>query len=485
MTQQNGASGHVHLHPPVFALTAKCPLCATELPRKRYEEILKIAEARDTALAEERASIEQREQHLEHVVRDAVSAEQARWSQVAGDMQKRVDELETAHEAALQRMQKMHERSVATEVRRREITERRLARDREVFRKQVERERELRDWVAKRFEARRDEERAAAEARANAMAERRIKESEARIRAERLAMREEQKELVAGLKAEIQTVERRRRTEEATMKETIAVLQKRAEQRDRHHLGPEGEEQLVNVLRESYPGDQVEHRGKGGDVVHHVIDRGHDCGLIVYECKNGLSWDASFIKQTARAAELHKTSFAILCARTLPRKQPVMFCKNGIVVVVPEIVSAVAGVMRDGIVAIARMSAGIKDREVKESALVSYLGSSEFATSIRLVATKIDELTRSLEREKSAHGSTWASREANYFIDPAGGGGHRRARHRVAPRSGNSRDQRGVLMRTALQVMLQLGLRRTMAWNVAFVRPVRTRWCRQNARTTS
>jgi hypothetical protein len=417
--KNNGVSNHLRLvRPP----TATCPACGSKIPHEKFEEILCLSEARDLTLARERALLEEREAKVDVVVRDAVATEQAKWSAVAAEVTQQVEQLKTTHAAALEKVAAAHEEQIEAEVRRRTVTMEKLERDREVFRKAAEREKQAKETMMKRFFEKQQRERVAVEARANAAADRRIKAAEGRLQKERRAAIDEQAKLVANLqaeaktaKAETKTAESRRRREQEAFKRSLAEMQRKAERRDQMHHGPAGEEALVALLREEFPEDRIEHTGTGGDVRHVVIDRGREIGCIVLECKNTRSWSADYVKQTARAMEHHHTTYAVLCSRTLPARQSMMCVKNGVVIVVPEIVGAVVRVLRDGIVALARMSAGSKDRAEKEAALVDYLRSNEFAGAIKRVGAKIAEARGSLEREKSAHVSTWTLREQTYL----------------------------------------------------------------------
>ena len=108
------------------------------------------------------------------------------------------------------------------------------------------------------------------------------------------------------------------------------------------------------------------------------------------------------------------TSTGILRRKTLPARQPVLFVSGGVIVVTPEIVSHVAGVVRDSMVALTRMSAGAKDWAAKESAIIDYLRSQEFVVAIRLIAIKIAELQGALQKERAFLGATWTSREQTF-----------------------------------------------------------------------
>ena len=103
----------------------------------------------------------------------------------------------------------------------------------------------------------------ALEAKAGADVERRVREA-------RRAVAEEQRALVTELRAQVRTIEQRRQRDEATLQQTIVELRRKAEGRDQGHFGEDGEQDLIRALRERFPSDVIDHRGKGGDVLQKV-----------------------------------------------------------------------------------------------------------------------------------------------------------------------------------------------------------------------
>ena len=405
----NGTSTHLRLvRPP----TATCPACGSKIPHEKFEEILCLTEARDLALARERALLEEREARVDDAVRGAVESERAKWSAVAAEVTEQVDQLKATHAAALEKVAAAHEERIQAEVRRRTATMEKLERDRETFRRTAERERQAKETMMRRFVEKQQRERVAVEARANAAADRRIKAAEVRLRAERRAAVEEHQDVVAALRKELKTIEGRRDREATAMKRQIAQLSRRAEGRDRAHFGIEGEDDLASLLRIAFREDKIEVHGRGGDVVHRVIDSNRQVGVVVYENKNTATYQNKYVDQTVKAMNKHNTVFGLLCTRALPARTSVVSMKSGVVIVTPAVVIPVATIMRDAIVAIARTRASADGKKSKAAALLSYLGSTEFSGSMRRCDTTTATLQRSLDSEKASHAIAWAQREA-------------------------------------------------------------------------
>jgi hypothetical protein len=92
--------------------------------------------------------------------------------------------------------------------------------------------------------------------------------SEARSAAEQPLLRKTEK-----LREDLKTSEERRRREVDGLNRAISDLKQKADAHEHSHFGPEGEKQLFEALKGAFSGDGVEHRGKGGDVIHTVVDR--------------------------------------------------------------------------------------------------------------------------------------------------------------------------------------------------------------------
>ena len=347
-----------------------------------YERILKIDQVRQKQLAEERAALELEREKLNHdrtkVVSTAVAAERSKWEAETSRAAVELGRLRKQGDVERERLSHAHERELQAETRKREVQEKRLVR-----------------------------ELAAAQAKAKT-------EAEACIRETRQAVQKQQAQVIDDLRDQLKTLEQRRRRDEDTLRGTIADLQSKAEVRDKGHFGVEGEENLVRILREQFPGDRVEHHGKGGDVVHVVLDNGREAARIVFEVKKTRAWQAGYVRQTKTAMESRGTRYGILVSHALPARSSGISVVGGVVVVSPAIVANVVAIMRDGIITIARLRLSREGTEAKAAALLGYLRSDDFAVAIRRVQEKMGELRDALSRERSHHDGWWRSREQWY-----------------------------------------------------------------------
>lgn len=350
---------------------AECPACDSPITREKYESILRITNARQKEMVEERAALQKERDALagERVSIALVAVEQAKEKWQADTV--KAKETEKREREALARM---YEKTMAAEAEKRAKLEKQLAR-----------------------------ERAHAEARAKAAADLRVREAE-----------QKKERVIATLNEQLKTSEQRRRRDEEALKRTIIELQQKAEARDRAHFGPEGEEDLVRVLREQFPGDRIEHRGKKGDVLQTVLDRGQAAGTVVYEVKKTKTWARGYLRQMKCAMESHGTKYGILVSKTLPSRRSGVFIHEGVIIVEPALAVPIVPIVRESIVALARLRLSEDDKAAKTAELFEYLRGEEFSHAAQIVKDKINELRESLSRERSYHDGWWRTREQHY-----------------------------------------------------------------------
>jgi hypothetical protein len=387
MNQWSGTSSHVN--GASKAHTEVCPTCGGKISREQLDRILRLGEAREFKLKEERFALEREREDVNlrraEIAEAAAAEESAKWEVEAQRVAREIARLQKETVEKQQRLERAHKRELQ------EVT-------RTLAKMQTE--------IAK-ADAKAKAEIAKARAVAADVAESRVRE------AKRVA-EDAQRAAIEALRADLKTSEQRRRREEDEMKKTIVVLQRKAESRERGHFGPDGEADLIAMLRDEFPGDRIEHHGTGGDVLHYVVDRGKTIARIIYEVKNTSGWQGAYVKQTRAAMELHNTAYGLLITRCLPARHSSMCVLDGVVVAVPAIAAQIVTVIREGIVAIARMDASEKDKASKALGLVNYVRGDDFVAAMKRITVKIGELRDSLSRERAHHDGWWRTRELGY-----------------------------------------------------------------------
>lgn len=103
-------------------------------------------------------------------------------------------------------------------------------------------------------------------------------------------IKQEAKEKVQGEKEKIREQEKAKAArQQAGLREQLQKAKERLRQREKgtspQGEGLEFEEKLAARLRREFPEDEIEEKGKGGDVLHTVAFNRKAVGIIIYECK--------------------------------------------------------------------------------------------------------------------------------------------------------------------------------------------------------
>ena len=205
------------------------------------------------------------------------------------------------------------------------------------------------------------------------------------------------------------------------VQEQNAELSRRVERLSAGDRGEFNEEEILAQLSRAFPDDDIERtrRGqRGADIFQHVRVRTDgdfiEAGLIIYECKDTLHWNNSFITQMKAQAKLHRTPYAILVSRCFPRGSQNLAVIDGIVVVEPARSVALAEVMRRMVIETYRSGAVTGSRVEKTAELFRFVSSMEFRQKFDSLSEANDALQASLTRERQSHQRVWTERERLY-----------------------------------------------------------------------
>lgn len=170
------------------------------------------------------------------------------------------------------------------------------------------------------------------------------------------------------------------------------------------------ESTLLAKLQELFPRDRIEHHGKGGDILHFVVDGGKEVGCIVYECKKVKKFDKNHVEQAKRARTQRKADFAVLVTNAFPAKKQYYFVDKTVFVISPASLEPIVHTLRESLITIAalRISNEAKQRAVQQ--VYDYLASHEYANRMNDVAIQFHDLKKELKAEVAAHKRMWEKR---------------------------------------------------------------------------
>lgn len=219
---------------------------------------------------------------------------------------------------------------------------------------------------------------------------------------------------IGQLEDRLRRAEERNTREADKWKRRVEQLQRQADAKDQAHFGPEGEEELVTLLRRYFPADDIQRKGRGGDVLHRIFDAKQPCATIIYECKRTATWQTAYVRQLKSAMELNQTRYGILVTRAFPRGQSGLCQQAGVLIVAPELAHHVAAVLRDTAVELARARVPKEAMEAKMWEIYRYLQSDEFKSALATIQNRINDLRSALNKERVTHEASWIDRDQHY-----------------------------------------------------------------------
>jgi hypothetical protein len=354
-------------------MPGRCPLCGQPLPEALSKARLqtRLQSLTSAALASEKKKLQAR--YEAHLAADRERASRMAELRVAG----RLRSAEERAKRAERRQQVELERA------RKDFSER-VTRAGQAARRAAERE-VRQELIDARNQARDAEARYQREIRQVRSESRAVLEGEI-DRAVRIAARKND-DRIKQIQAERERDKVRHRVKESRLQRQLDELSRKLEGTASEQLGDEAEVDLHKVLRDAFcPNDKVERIGRGSrgaDILHHVIDEGKTVGHIVYESKNTGGWNRAFVAQAKKYQTLYNTPHVIIVTRTFPSKQKGLCVDKGIAIIEKHAAVALAKIIRDGILEIARLRLSGHSQDAKSYELYQYIVGDRFRTRFR------------------------------------------------------------------------------------------------------
>lgn len=137
------------------------------------------------------------------------------------------------------------------------------------------------------------------------------------------------------------------------------------------------------------------------------MDGTKTAGRIVYESKNTSDWHNSFIAQAKKYQTQYETPHVMVVTRAFPSKHKGLCVVKSIPVVEMRVAMALATVIRDGIIEIARLRLSGKFRDEKSQELFEYIVGDKFCTRFREIAEGVYSLREQQQKERTWHENAW------------------------------------------------------------------------------
>jgi hypothetical protein len=371
-------------------MPSKCPLCSQPLPEAINEKELqdRIQKLASPVLAVEKKKLnEEFETQLVAVREIARQRAERQFQQQLRTAEERAQRAEKNNEKELKRLQKDYSERLAGET---ESAKQNA--ERSVKKQLLEAEKRAKDADDRR---RKEVEQARKEV------ENRLEKEVARTI--RVTTRDNEAKL-DKLQSDRERDKIRYEANSAKLQGQLDDLSRKLEKQSGEQLGSEAESDLCTQLKHTFPTDQIERIGRGvrgADIVHEVMDGTKVVGRIIYESKNTSHWDKSFIAQAKKYQTQYETPHVLVVTRTFSSKHKGLCVVGDIPVVARPTAVALATVIREGVIEIAKLRLSGKFQDEKSQELFEYIVGNKFCTRFREMAESIDSLREQQKKERT------------------------------------------------------------------------------------
>jgi hypothetical protein len=197
------------------------------------------------------------------------------------------------------------------------------------------------------------------------------------------------------------------------LEEKLQQLQRQLQSKTAEELGEGAEIDLLEVLKDEFPEDDIRRVGKGkegADIVHKVMDKGRGCGSIVYDSKNRNAWRNDYVTKLRADQLAAKADHAVLATQVLPAGARQLHLQDGVIILNPARAVVVAAVLRNHIMQTHALRLSGEARTDKTARLYAFMTSDRCAQLLDQIETETEDMLDLEVKEKKAHDATWKRR---------------------------------------------------------------------------
>ena len=200
------------------------------------------------------------------------------------------------------------------------------------------------------------------------------------------------------------------------LREQLTTAKQVAEQGSQQLQGEILELDVEQSLRSSFPFDTVEEvkKGERGSDIRHIVNEQFylNCGLILWECKNAKSYQASWLSKLKDELAVEKAQIGVIVFNPTDGggKDFEQLAEN-IWLVKPRYVTMLATLLREVCVKVTVANRNAEGKDIKTEMIYNYLTGGEFSNRIRYIIESYDEMAKQLDTEKKQAQRRWAAQE--------------------------------------------------------------------------
>lgn len=212
---------------------------------------------------------------------------------------------------------------------------------------------------------------------------------------------------------QLQVAELKKQLED--QKKLADEMKRKAEQGSMQLQGEVQELILEDLLRSTFPYDQISEVGKGvrgADCTHHVRNQfGIECGVIIYESKRTKDFSNEWIEKLKKDMRARGADVAVIVSQCYPKGMDCFGERDGVWICSFEEVKAVSYMLREGIIKLHNATKSQENKGDKMHMLYDYLTSNEFAEQWKAIREGFMSMKLSIQKERDAMERLWKARE--------------------------------------------------------------------------
>jgi hypothetical protein len=199
------------------------------------------------------------------------------------------------------------------------------------------------------------------------------------------------------------------------MERRAEEMKRKAEQGSMQLQGEVQELALEELLRNTFPFDEITEVGKGvrgADCIQIVRNNyGQECGKIIYECKRTQTFFFDWIDKLKTDMRSQGAVVAVIVTQTMPKDMDRFGEKNGVYICSFAEVRALANVLRNGVIQVFNGTKSQENKGDKMQLLYNYLTSIEFTEQWKAIREGFITMRQSIQRERDTMERLWKARE--------------------------------------------------------------------------
>ncbi len=223
---------------------------------------------------------------------------------------------------------------------------------------------------------------------------------------EKILSREREKSELEIQKLQKQLNDQKKLTEES---------QRKLEQGSMQTQGEVMELALEQLLRDSFPYDEVNEIGKGRKGADCILvvknGAGKVAGKIVFESKRTKEFKKDWIQKLKEDTLADQGDVSVLVTQTLPREQEMFDEHDGVWICRFSEVASLVKSLREGILRVARAKNSQENKGEKKEMLYNYFTSNEFRQQVETINSAYLSLKSGIDRERMQMEKIWKERE--------------------------------------------------------------------------